>query len=173
MPPAGRNIPRPNFSTTSKKITSSTSPSLTPVKMFFIKSAVEWSASTEFSARPTRLNFFGLPALYHGRAMEPLRLRPSAAPTICSRLQSLEIAFPAAIRSIIGQTFILNGTALHAHPASCHGGELIGCSGDVFLPVKPTRSEQAYVAGEFPPVWYLMGHLKPGVSVAFGQPTSL
>ena len=51
----------PNFSTTSKKITSSTSQSPMPVKMSSIKSAAEWNACTGFSARRTRLNFSACP----------------------------------------------------------------------------------------------------------------
>jgi putative ABC transport system permease protein len=40
--------------------------------------------------------------------------------------------------------------------------------GDVYLPVKPVRSTES-VNGEFPPVWYLIGHLKPSLSTSQGE----
>ncbi len=36
-------------------------------------------------------------------------------------------------------------------------------NGDVFIPEKPSRADAART-GEFPQVWYLVGHLKPGVT---------
>ena len=41
-------------------------------------------------------------------------------------------------------------------------------AGDVYLPEKPSRSE-IHTPGSFPIVWYLIGHLAPGVSVAQAQ----
>src|SRR5580693_5629406 len=114
---------------------------------------------------PNTFEFFGLPALY-GRVMEPADYEPSAPPTFILGYKAWKSHF-GGDPSIIGQTYILNGTArtlIGIMPKRFGWG-----SGDVFLPVKPQRAEQAFIAGEFPPVWYLIGHLKPGVSVAQAQ----
>src|ERR1700759_2220840 len=114
---------------------------------------------------PNTFEFFGLPALY-GRVMEPTDYEPSASPTFILGYKAWKSHF-GGDPSIIGETFILNGTArtlIGIMPRRFGWG-----SGDVFLPVKPTRAGQAYVAGDFPPVWYLMGHLKSGVSVTQAQ----
>jgi putative ABC transport system permease protein len=114
---------------------------------------------------PNTFEFFGLPALF-GRVMEPADYEPAAPPTFILGYKAWKSHF-GGDPSIIGQTYILNGAArtlVGIMPRRFGWGD-----GDVFLPVKPTRAEQAYVSGEFPPVWYLMGHLKHGVSVAQAQ----
>lgn len=114
---------------------------------------------------PNTFEFFGLPALL-GRVMQPADYEPGAPPVFVLRYKTWMSHFggdPAALN----KTYLLNGVArtlIGVMPPRFGWG-----NGDVFLPVKPTRSETPVVAGEFPPVWYLMGHLKAGVSIPQAQ----
>jgi len=114
---------------------------------------------------PNTFEFFGLAPLI-GRAMQPDDYEPDAPPTFVLGYKAWMSHF-GGDPTVVGQTYVLNGTArtlIGVMPRRFGWGD-----GDVFLPVKPTREERAFVAGEFPPVWYLMGHLKPGVTVAQAQ----
>jgi putative ABC transport system permease protein len=110
---------------------------------------------------PGTFEFFGMPALV-GRPMEPADYEPVAPPVFVLRYKTW-IANFGGDPNILNKTFLLNGvsrTLIGIMPPRFAWGD-----GDVYLPVKPTRSTAA-VNGEFPPVWYLIGHLKPGLSVS-------
>jgi putative ABC transport system permease protein len=114
---------------------------------------------------PNTFEFFGMPALL-GRVMQPADYEPGAPPVFVLRYKTW-ISHFGGDAGALNKTFVLNGVArtlIGIMPPRFGWGD-----GDVFIPVKPTRSETAVVAGEFPPVWYLMGHLKPGVSVQQAQ----
>jgi putative ABC transport system permease protein len=114
---------------------------------------------------PNTFEFFGLPARV-GRVMQPADYEPGAPPVFVLRYKTWISHFggdPAALN----KTFVLNGVArtlIGIMPPRFGWGD-----GDVFLPVKPARSETRMIAGEFPPVWYLMGHLKPGATIGQAQ----
>jgi putative ABC transport system permease protein len=114
---------------------------------------------------PNTFEFFGLPAL-RGRVLGPADYEPGAAPVFILGYKAWMSRF-AGDSAVLGQTFVLNGvsrTLVGIMPPRFGWG-----SGEVFIPVKPTRTETPVLAGEFPPVWYLMGHLKRGVSVQQAQ----
>jgi putative ABC transport system permease protein len=93
--------------------------------------------------------------------MEPADYEPGAPPVFVLRYKTW-IANFGGDPNILNKTFLLNGvsrTLVGIMPPRFAWGD-----GDVYLPVKPTCSTAA-VNGEFPPVWYLIGHLKPGLSV--------
>ena len=114
---------------------------------------------------PNTFEFFGLPAL-RGRLLQPADYEPGAPPVFSLRYKTWMANF-AGDPAALNKTFILNGVArtlVGIMPPRFGWGD-----GNVFIPVKPTRSETPLVPGEFPPAWYLMGHLKPGISVEQAQ----
>jgi putative ABC transport system permease protein len=114
---------------------------------------------------PDTFEFFGIPAM-RGRVLQPADYEPGAPPVFVLRYQAWITSF-AGDPGVLNRTFVLNGvsrTLVGIMPPRFAWG-----NGDVWLPEKPTRSETPAVAGEFPPVWYLIGHLKPGVSVGQAQ----
>jgi putative ABC transport system permease protein len=109
---------------------------------------------------PNTFEFFGLPAL-RGRVLQPADYEHGAPPVFILGYKTWMSEF-AGDPAVLNKTFVLNGVArtlVGIMPRRFGWGD-----GHVFIPVKPTRAETPVVAGEFPPVWYLMGHLKPGVS---------
>jgi putative ABC transport system permease protein len=114
---------------------------------------------------PNTFEFFGMPALL-GRVTQPADYEPGAPPVFVLRYKTW-ISHFGGEAAALNKTFVLNGvsrTLIGIMPPRFGWGD-----GDVFIPVRPTRSERAVAAGEFPPVWYLMGHLKQGVSVQQAQ----
>jgi putative ABC transport system permease protein len=114
---------------------------------------------------PNTFEFFGLPAL-RGRVLGPADYKPGAPPVFILGYKTWLSEF-AGDPAVLNRTFVLNGVArtlVGIMPPRFGWG-----NGNVFIPVKPMRSGTPVVAGEFPPVWYLMGHLKPGVSVQQAQ----
>ncbi|HJY90413.1 MAG TPA: ABC transporter permease, partial [Candidatus Acidoferrum sp.] len=108
---------------------------------------------------PGTFEFFGMPALL-GRVMEPEDYEPSAPPVFVLRYKTWVTNFAGDPRAL-NKTFVLNGvprTLIGVMPPRFGWG-----NGDVFIPEKPSRADAART-GEFPPVWYLVGHLKPGVT---------
>ena len=108
---------------------------------------------------PGTFEFFGMPALL-GRVMEPEDYEPGAPPVFVLRYKAWVTNFTADPRAL-NKTFVLNGvprTLIGVMPPR-FGWE----NGDVFIPEKPSRADAART-GEFPPVWYLVGHLRPGVT---------
>jgi putative ABC transport system permease protein len=113
---------------------------------------------------PGTFEFFGMPVL-HGRVMTAADYEPGAPPVFVMRYKTWLAQF-GGDPNILNKTFLLNGvsrTLVGIMPPRFAWGD-----GDVFLPVKPLRSREA-VNGEFPPVWYLIGHLKPRLSVHEGE----
>ncbi len=109
---------------------------------------------------PNTFEFFGMPALI-GRVLQPADYEPVAAQTFVLRYKTWMSEF-AGDPGVLGKTFLLNGvsrTLVGVMPPRFGWG-----NGDLYLPVKPTRTDAPTVAGEFAPVWYLMGRLKPGVT---------
>ena len=103
--------------------------------------------------------FFGMEPLL-GRALEPADYQPGAPPTFVMRYKVWKAHF-SGDPGIVGRTFVLNGTArtlVGIMPPRFAWGD-----GDVWIPSKPPRAPQA--AGALAEYWYMMGHLKPGLTM--------
>jgi predicted permease len=110
---------------------------------------------------PGTFEFLGMSALC-GRVMQPADYEPGAPPVFVLRYKTWVKEF-AANPKILDQNFTLNGiprTLIGIMPPRFGWGD-----GDVYIPDKPNRaaSTQEY-AGAFPRFWFLLGHLKPGMS---------
>jgi putative ABC transport system permease protein len=109
---------------------------------------------------PGTFEFFGMPALL-GRVMQPADYEPGAPPVFVLRYK-VWLSHFAADPSIINKTFILNGTPrtlVGIMPPRFAWGDH-----DLWIPEKPVRSagtDQSI----FRRYWFLMGHLKPDVSL--------
>jgi putative ABC transport system permease protein len=113
-------------------------------------------------ATPGTFEFFGMPALV-GRAMTPADYEPGAPPVFVLRYKTWRNRF-SADPSILNKTFVLNGTPrtlIGVMPPRFAWGDA-----DMWIPEKP---EPTAKAGRFPQYWFLLGHLKPGVSVREAQ----
>jgi putative ABC transport system permease protein len=113
---------------------------------------------------PGTFEFFGMPSLL-GRVMGPADYEPGAPPVFVLRYRTWVRDF-AADPAVVNKTFVLNGVArtlIGIMPPRFAWG-----NGDVFIPEKPVRSD-APVAGQVSRVWYMVGHLKPGVSITQAQ----
>ena len=108
---------------------------------------------------PNTFEFLGLPALY-GRVMQPADYEPGAPPVFVLRYKTWVTHF-SADPSIINKTFTLNGTSRTLvgimPPRFGWGGA------DLWIPEKPDRVDAH--TGIFTRYWFLLGHLKPGVSI--------
>ena len=112
---------------------------------------------------PGTFEFLGMPALL-GRAMQPADYEPTAPPVFVLRYKTWINRFNADPR-LINTTFVLNGTArtlIGVMPPRFGWGDA-----DMWIPQKPNHAE----AGEasFNRFWFLLGHLKPGVSAPEAQ----
>src|SRR5215467_15067480 len=111
---------------------------------------------------PGTFEFLGIPALL-GRVMQPADYEPGAPPVFVLRYKTWVKDF-GADPSILNKTFILNDqprTLVGIMPLRFGWGDA-----DLWIPRKPERgSGTTAVAGAFPRYWFLLGHLKPGVSV--------
>jgi putative ABC transport system permease protein len=112
---------------------------------------------------PGTFEFLGMPALL-GRAMQPADYEPTAPPVFVLRYKTWVNRFNADPR-LINTTFVLNGTArtlIGVMPPRFGWGDA-----DMWIPQKPNHAE----AGEasFNRFWFLLGHLKPGVSAPEAQ----
>jgi len=110
---------------------------------------------------PGTFEFLGMPALY-GRVMQPADYEPGAPPVFVLRYKTWMMEF-AGDPKILNQTFTLNGvprTLVGIMPPRFGWGD-----GDIYIPDKPNRAANTKeFAGAFPRFWFLLGHLKPGVS---------
>src|SRR2546425_7025 len=110
---------------------------------------------------PGTFEFLGMPALL-GRVMQPADYEPGAPPVFVLRYKGWVKEFGAE-RKILNNTFVLNGTPrtlIGVMPPRFGWG-----NADLWIPAKPNRTEDTKaVAGAFPQFWFLLGHLKPGVS---------
>jgi putative ABC transport system permease protein len=114
-----------------------------------------------FGARvtPGTFEFFDMPAL-HGRVMLPGDYEPGAPPVFVLRHKTWMERFNGDL-SLLGKTFVLDDTAR----------TLVGImpprfgwyGADLYLPEKLTLD------GNGPPYWFMLGRLKPDVSLAQAQ----
>ena len=110
---------------------------------------------------PGTFEFLGMPALV-GRVLQPADYEPGAPPVFVLRYKTWVKQF-AADPGIVNKTFVLNGvsrTLIGIMPPRFGWGDA-----DMWIPEKPSRAADGKaVAGAFPRFWFLLGHLKPGVS---------
>ncbi len=111
---------------------------------------------------PGTFEFLGVPALL-GRVLQPADYEPGAPPVFVLRYKIWVSQFGADPK-ILNTTLILNGT-----PRTLVGvmpPRFAWWGADLWIPEKPIRAVQkTAVAGAFPHFWWLLGHLKPGITV--------
>jgi putative ABC transport system permease protein len=111
---------------------------------------------------PGTFEFLGMPPLL-GRVMRPEDYEPGAAPVFVLRYKTWVKSF-GADPTIINKTFVLNGevrTLVGIMPPRFGWGDA-----EMWIPKKPEHAiATTAVAGAFPQYWFLLGHLKPGVSM--------
>src|SRR5260370_12986240 len=111
---------------------------------------------------PGTFEFLGMPALL-GRVMQPADYEPGAPPVFVLRYKTWVKSF-GADPGIVNKTFVLNGvsrTLIGIMPPRFGWGDA-----DLGIPRKPERAAATKAAaGAFPHFWFLLGHLKPGVSI--------
>jgi putative ABC transport system permease protein len=108
---------------------------------------------------PGTFEFFGMPALL-GRVAQEADYEPAAPPVFLMRYKTWVNQF-SGDPSILGKTFILNGTPRTLigimPPRFAWGGA------DMWIPAKPDKATTQ--ANGFPQYWFLLGHAKPGVTI--------
>jgi len=111
---------------------------------------------------PGTFEFLGMPALL-GRVMQPADYEPGAPPVFVLRYKVWVKEF-GADPGVVNKTFVLNGTPrtlIGIMPPRFGWGDA-----DLWIPEKPSRAASGKTyAGAFSASWFLLGHLKPGVSV--------
>ncbi len=111
---------------------------------------------------PGTFEFLGMPALL-GRVMQTADYEQGAPPVFVLRYKTWVKSF-GADPGIVNKTFVLNGvsrTLIGIMPPRFGWGDA-----DLWIPKKPDRAvATTAVAGAFPQFWFLLGHLKPGVSM--------
>src|SRR3989440_2715412 len=111
---------------------------------------------------PGTFEFLGMPAQL-GRVMQPADYEQGAPPVFVLRYKTWVKNF-GADPGIVNKTFVLNGvsrTLIGIMPPRFGWG-----NADLWIPKKPDRAvATTAVAGAFPQFWFLLGHLKPGVSM--------
>jgi len=111
---------------------------------------------------PGTFEFLGMPALY-GRVMQPAEYEPGAPPVFVLRYKTWVKSF-GADPGIVNKTFVLNGvqrTLIGIMPPRFGWG-----NADLWIPAKPSRAPTGKViAGAFQQHWWMLGHLKQGVTV--------
>jgi putative ABC transport system permease protein len=108
---------------------------------------------------PGTFEFLGVPPLV-GRAMQAADYEPGAPPVFVMRYKTWVNRF-SADPNIVNTTFVLNGTPrtlIGVMPPRFGWGDA-----DMWIPEKPDRAAAPTERG-FPRYWFLLGHLKPGVS---------
>ena len=109
---------------------------------------------------PGTFEFFGMPALL-GRVLLPSDYEPSAAPVFVMRHKTWINRF-SGDPGVLGRSFVLDGVArtlVGIMPPRFAWGDA-----ELWIPGRPATALDAS-ASAFPRYWYLLGHLKPGVSV--------
>ena len=109
---------------------------------------------------PGTFEFLGMPALL-GRVAQPADYEPGAPPVFVLRYKTWITRF-SADPSLINKTFVLNGTQrtlIGIMPPRFGWGDA-----DMWIPQTPSRSA-AQERNGFPVFWFLLGHLKLGVSI--------
>jgi putative ABC transport system permease protein len=111
---------------------------------------------------PGTFEFLGMPALL-GRVMQLADYEPGAPPVFVLRYKVWVKDF-GADPGIVNKTFVLNDTPrtlIGIMPPRFGWGDA-----DIWIPDKPSRTAiTSSYAGAFPRYWFLLGHLKPGMSV--------
>jgi putative ABC transport system permease protein len=111
---------------------------------------------------PGTFEFFGMPAQI-GRVMQPADYEPGAPPVFLLRYKTWVKSF-GGDPGIVNKTFVLNGvsrTLIGIMPPRFAWGDA-----DMWIPQKPSRAAAGkVVAGAFQQHWFLMGHLKNGITV--------
>jgi putative ABC transport system permease protein len=111
---------------------------------------------------PGTFEFLGMPALL-GRVVQPEDYEPGAPPVFVLRYKTWVKSF-GADPGIVNKTFVLNGaprTLIGIMPPRFGWGDA-----DMWIPAKPSRGATAKViAGAFQQRWWMLGHLKPGITV--------
>ena len=108
---------------------------------------------------PGTFEFFGLPALY-GRVAQPADYEPGAPPVFVMRYKTWVSRFNGDL-GILNKTLVLNGiprTLIGIMPPRFAWYEA-----DVLFPTTPKPGAQT--ASGYSKSWFLLGHLKPGVTV--------
>src|SRR5256714_5510352 len=109
---------------------------------------------------PGTFEGLGMPALI-GRILQPADYEPGAPPVFVMRYKIWVNRFNGDPK-ILNTTFVLNGTPrtlVGVMPPRFGFG-----NADMWIPEKPSRSETQGFYG-FPRFWFLLGHLKPGISI--------
>jgi len=110
---------------------------------------------------PGTFEFLGMPALL-GRVMQPADYEPGAPPVFVLRYKTWLKEF-AGDPQIVNRTFVLNGVArtlIGIMPPRFGWGDA-----EMWIPDRPSRTLDAReYAGTFPRYWFLLGHLKAGIS---------
>src|SRR5882762_3597074 len=111
---------------------------------------------------PGTFEFLGMPALL-GRVMQPADYEPGAPPVFVLRYKTWVKSF-GADPGIVNKTFVLNGesrTLIGIMPPRFGWG-----GADMWIPGKPSRAAGGRtVAGAFQQRWWMLGHLRPGMTV--------
>jgi len=111
---------------------------------------------------PGTFEFLGMPALL-GRVMQPADYEPGAPPVFVLRYKTWVKSF-GADPGIVNKSFVLNGqvrTLIGIMPPRFGWGDA-----DMWIPAKPSRAAGGKtVAGAFQQRWWMLGHLRPGVTV--------
>jgi putative ABC transport system permease protein len=108
---------------------------------------------------PGTFEFLGMPPLV-GRSMQAADYEPGAPPVFVMRYKTWVNRF-SADPNFLNTTFVLNGTPrtlVGVMPPRFGWGDA-----DMWIPEKPDRAAAPTERG-FPRYWFLLGHLKPGVS---------
>ncbi|MGC1415379.1 MAG: ABC transporter permease [Candidatus Acidiferrum sp.] len=108
---------------------------------------------------PGTFEFLGMPALL-GRVMQPADYEPGAPPVFVLRYKTWVNHFNAD-PAILNKNFVLNGisrTLIGIMPPRFGWGD-----SDVWIPEKPSHGDTTPTLG-FNRYWFLLGHLKPGVT---------
>src|SRR5450432_4049967 len=109
---------------------------------------------------PGTFEFLGMPSLV-GRVMQPADYEPGAPPVFVLRYKTWVNQF-SGDPSILNKSFVLKGaprTLVGIMPPRFGWGD-----GDLWIPEKPDHAAKSGERG-FPRYYFLLGHLKPGVSV--------
>jgi putative ABC transport system permease protein len=113
---------------------------------------------------PNTFEFLGMPALL-GRVMQPADYEPGAPPVFVMRYKTWVDRF-SGDPSIVNKTFVLNDvsrTLIGIMPPRFGWGDA-----DLWVPEKPLRAG-ATQSNDFPRYWFLLGHLKSGVTIREAQ----
>ena len=111
-----------------------------------------------FLVNPGTFEFLGMPALL-GRVMEPADYEPGAPPVFVLRHKVWMSRF-SGDPGVLNRNYVLNGvsrTLIGIMPPRFAWGDA-----DLWIPEKPATAAASGILQKY---WFLLGHLKPGVSM--------